>query len=194
LGNLILVKHSLPDIIPTVPAHQWHLSEVGRLRCQALAEKIVGYSPKVIVSSNEPKAVETAQIVANHLSQASTCQIIAGLHEHDRSNVEWQSEEQFEVQVAEFFRHPHTLVMGQETATQAYERFAHAVASVIKSYPHSNIAVVAHGTVITLLVARAVGLEPFSFWKRLGLPSFVVLSLPKMEWVTVVENIEKERE
>ncbi len=157
------------------------------------AKKIAGYSPEVIVSSNEPKAVETAQIVANHLNQASACQIIAGLREHDRSNVEWQSEEQFEVQVAEFFRQPQTLVMGQETATQAYERFAHAVASLIESYPHSNIAVVAHGTVITLLVARAVGLDPFSFWKRLGLPSFVVLSLPKMEWVTVVESIEDER-
>jgi hypothetical protein len=33
----------------------------------------------------------------------------------------------------------------------------------------------------------------FSFWQRLGLPSFVVLSLPKMELVTVVENIECEK-
>ncbi|MCZ7567025.1 MAG: phosphoglycerate mutase family protein [Ardenticatenaceae bacterium] len=192
MGNLILVKHSLPDIMSTVPAHQWHLSEVGRFRCQMLAEMIAEYSPDVIVSSSEPKAVETAQIVANHLNHAS--QIIDGLHEHDRSNVEWQSEEQFEVQVAEFFRQPQALVMGKETATQAYERFAQAVAFVIEVYPHSNIVVVAHGTVITLLIARAVGLEPFGFWKRLGLPSFVVLSLPKMKWVAAVENIEDKRE
>src|SRR5262245_15398358 len=28
--RLILVKHALPEIMPTLPARQWHLSEVGR--------------------------------------------------------------------------------------------------------------------------------------------------------------------
>lgn len=194
MRNLILVKHSLPDIIPTVPAHQWHLSEVGRLRCQPLAAKIAGYSPQVIVSSHEPKALETARIVAKHLNGVSTFQIVDGLQEHDRSSVEWQNEEQFEARVAEFFGQPQILSMGQETAVQAYERFAQTVASVIEDYPRSNIAVVAHGTVITLLVAQASGLEPFGLWKRLGLPSLVVLSLPKMEWVAIVENVEDERQ
>ena len=185
--NLVLVKHSLPDIIPTVPAHQWHLSEIGRLRCKTLAEQVARHSPHCIVSSSEPKAIETAQIMASHLNR--TCQVIAGLHEHDRSNVEWGGKEQFEAQVAQFFRYPQRLVMGKETAAQAHERFAQAVSSVIRAHPSRNIAIVAHGTVITLLVAQAVGLEPFGFWQRLGLASFVVLSLPKMEWVTVVENI-----
>jgi broad specificity phosphatase PhoE len=192
LGNLVLIKHSLPEIIPSLPAHQWHLSEMGRFRCKALAEKIAGYSPDVIVSSIEPKAVQTAQLVANHLNQ--TFQIIEELHEHDRSNVEWRSTSQFEAQVAEFFQRPQTLVMGKETAVQAYERFAKAVASMMREYPHHTIAIIAHGTVITLLVARAVGLEPFTFWKRLGLPSVVVLSLPKMDLVRVIENIDVEHE
>jgi broad specificity phosphatase PhoE len=188
MGNLILVKHSLPEIIPTVPANQWHLSETGRLRCKVLAEKLAYYAPDCIVSSTEPKAIETAQIVADHLHQTS--QVVEGLHEHNRSNVAWGSMEQFEAQVAEFFRHPHNLVMGKETAAQAYERFARAVTFVIDTHPNRTIAIVAHGTVITLWVAHAMGVEPFGFWKRWGLPSFVVLSLPKMEWVTVVENVD----
>ena len=36
MSYLILVKHALPEIIPTLPANQWHLSEVGRTQCALL--------------------------------------------------------------------------------------------------------------------------------------------------------------
>jgi hypothetical protein len=48
---------------------------------------------------------------------------------------------------------------------------------------------VAHDTVISLYVARIAGLEPAVLWKRLGLPSFVVLSLPDLELVEVAESL-----
>src|SRR5437588_121956 len=48
--------------------------------------------------------------------------------------------------------------------------------------------VVAHGTVITLLVAGWCGVEPFPLWERLGLPSYVVLELPERRIVEVVES------
>jgi hypothetical protein len=48
---LVLVKHSLPHIVPTLPAHRWYLSEEGHLRCQALADKLAVYSPGCILSS-----------------------------------------------------------------------------------------------------------------------------------------------
>jgi len=188
MANLILVKHALPEIIPTVPAHRWHLSGIGRLRCKVLAERLACYAPDCIVSSTEPKAVETARIVADHLRLTS--HVVEGLHEHDRSTIAWESREHFEAQVDEFFKHPHSLVMGNETAAQAYERFAQAVAAVINEHLNRNIVIVAHGTVITLLVAHATGGEPFDLWKRLGLPSFVVLSLPEIELVTVVETMD----
>ena len=53
-----------------------------------------------------------------------------------------------------------------------------------------NLAVISHGTVITLFVAQTNQIEPFSFWKSLGLPSLVVLKLPGMELKTVVEEID----
>jgi broad specificity phosphatase PhoE len=186
---LVLVKHSLPHIIPTLPAHRWHLSVEGRLRCQALAEKLAVYSPGCILSSKEPKAVETAQLVANHLDQIFL--IYEGLHEHDRSNVWWTVEERFEAQVDEFFRHPDRLVMGRETASQAQVRFSRAVTSILKQHSEETIAIIAHGTVITLFVTQAIKLEPFGFWKRLGLPSFVVMSLPELELVNVIEGFEE---
>ncbi len=164
---LVLVKRSLPEIIPTLPADRWHLSEEGRLRCQALAEKLARYSLKCIVPSREPKAVETAPLLADHLDRAS--QIIEGLHEHDRSNVEWMNEERLEAQVHRLFRHPDRLVMRRGAASKARERFTKAVTSVLQQHTNGTVAIVAHGTVI-ILVARAVDLDPFGFWRRLGLP------------------------
>jgi broad specificity phosphatase PhoE len=78
--------------------------------------------------------------------------------------------------------------LGKETAVQANERFSKAIASLVNKHPHKNLVTVAHGTAITLFVTQVAGLEPFPLWKRLGLPSFVVLFLPKMELLTIVEN------
>ena len=79
-------------------------------------------------------------------------------------------------------------MFGGETADVARERFARAVAQVLAAQASGNLAIVAHGTVITLLVAAHNDLEPFSFWKRLGLPSLVVLSLPGMALVEIVQE------
>lgn len=39
-------------------------------------------------------------------------------------------------------------------------------------------------------VSRLTGLAPFPLWKRLGLPSFVVLSLPDLKLQTILESME----
>ena len=185
--RLILIRHSLPEMVPGLPANQWHLAEAGRLRCKALAEQIAPYRPDVIVASTEPKAAETAELVAGALRKP--WHIAAGLHEHERSDVGWIDREQFEAQVAEFFRRPGALVFGSETADQTHERFAAAIAAQTATHPGRSLAVVAHGTVISLFVARSAGVEPFALWSRLGMPSFVVLSLPKLDLVAVVEHV-----
>lgn len=156
------------------------------MRCKILADKIKLYSPEVIVSSPEPKAMETAQILCDKLGK--TFEVIEGLREHDRSNVGWLDEERFEAKVSELFGRPDTLVFGNETAHQARGRFANAIATAIEKYPETSIAAVAHGTVITLLVAQHAGLSPFPLWKELDSPSFVVLPLPQMDRVIAIEN------
>jgi broad specificity phosphatase PhoE len=49
--------------------------------------------------------------------------------------------------------------------------------------------ILTHGTVLSLFVSRATGMEPFALWNRLGLPSFVVLRFPQLELVSVVEKL-----
>lgn len=188
MAQLLLVKHSLPEIVPDVPPNRWHLSELGRVRCNVLADKLARYNLDIIVSSVEPKAVETARIVVHRLGKPF--EIIQGLHEHERSRGDILDTAQFEAAVARFFEKPQRLVLGSETADEAHERFAKAVAGVVEKYRNASVAIVSHGTVISLFVARATKLEPFAFWKRLGLPSFVIMSLPDFRLEQVVEKIE----
>jgi broad specificity phosphatase PhoE len=187
LKNIILVKHSLPEIAPTIPAKEWRLSKSGQVRCKALAEKLESYLPDVFISSVEPKAIETAQIIASQLNKPFST--FEGLHEHDRTGVDFSDKEQFEAKVNDFFVHPDRLVLGKETANQAVERFSKALTSVEVEHPDKNIVVVAHGTVITLFVEKYNDLEAFSYWKKLDLPSFVVLSLPHHKLVKTVEGV-----
>ena len=187
MNNLILVKHSLPEVASTVPAKEWRLSQSGQVRSRALAEKLEHFSPDVIISSTEPKAIETARIIADQLYKPFN--IFEGLHEHDRTGVGLLDREQFEIKVKDFFENPDKLVFGRETANQSLARFSKALTSAELEHPNKNIAVVTHGTVITLFVNQFNTIETFSFWRRLGLPSFVVLSLPQHKLVKTVEGV-----
>ena len=80
---LILIRHSLPEVTEDVPAREWKLSDDGRALAHRLAERLRQYQPEVIASSVEPKAKETAEIVASKFGIKS--QVFEDLHEHDRS-------------------------------------------------------------------------------------------------------------
>ena len=189
MRTLILVRHSLPKMVTGVPASQWRLSAEGRRRCTALARCLSAYGLGAVVSSQEPKAVETGRIVAGTLGVRF--ETAPGLHEHERGVVtDLGSREDFQAQVARFFAHPDQLVLGYETANEAHTRFARAIASAIEGRLAATVAVVSHGTVMTLFIARAVGLDPTAFWKSLALPSFAVLSLPGLDLLEMVADVE----
>ena len=184
--QLILIKHSLPEINEDVPAREWILSQEGRARAQRLAERLIQFHPDSLASSPEPKAQETTEILSERLGLP--IQSIADLHEHERSSVPYLSKPDFEAVVCEFFDNPDTLVFGTETAHQALERFSRAVDSLISQIESSRIAIVSHGTVISLFVARMTGRSGFQIWTELGLPGFVILNMESKSLV-VLENI-----
>src|SRR5688572_24025934 len=117
MPRLILVKHSVPEMIPDEPASTWRLSQTGQERCAALAAMLGVYQPDHIVASREPKAIETASIIAAVLHKRHT--VTEGLHEHDRTGVAWLGADEFEARVARFFAQPDQVVFGQETANAA---------------------------------------------------------------------------
>jgi len=174
-GQLILVRHSLPEIVEGVPAHAWELSDEGRARVERLAEKLEQYQPEIIGSSVEPKARETAEILCKTLGVDIV--VMDGLHEHERSGVSLVSKDEFQLLVRELFEKPDELIFGNETATQALERFKTSVELIMSLYDGKRMAIVSHGTVISLFASWLIGVDGYQFWKNLGLPAIVVLDL-----------------
>ena len=187
MRRLVLVRHSMPEIERDKPASDWKLGEVGRRRAELLAGRLREFSPSVIWSSKEPKAIETAETVAREFGVP--VKIAVGLEEHHRENVPFlSSKDEFEEAVERFFLCPDELVLGTETANRARDRFAAAIDKVINAGPTDSI-VVTHGTVMTLYVASVAGVQMMSFWRRLGLPSYVVLTLPDMSIRFIVDDV-----
>ena len=187
MAALLLVKHSLPEIVENTPASGWKLSAEGRGRCKRLADRLAKYKPDRIISSTEPKAKETAELIAKELGLSTN--IFEGLHEHERSTVGFLSKDKFEEAVHEFFTRPSELVFGSETAEQAFQRFHSVIDSVLKKFPNQTTVIVAHGTVISLYVSHFNEIFALSLWKELGLPSFVVLDVESKALLTK-ENIQ----
>src|SRR5262245_2475472 len=142
MPKLILIRHSQPQIDPSLPASRWSLSEAGRQRCMALAPRLAAYEPAAIIASREPKAIETGSIVATSLGVPF--ETADGLHEHKREHVAFIPKEAFEATVAALFERPDELIMGEETANGAREHFERAVRAAIDRHPGRNVAIVTH--------------------------------------------------
>lgn len=177
---LLLVRHGSSEQVPTVPAHLWTLSEKGREKCRHFARQLLPYQPTRILTSHEPKASETGQIIAHELHLP--CHIAANLHEHERATVPWfDSVEVFQAAVRQIFTHPDQLMWGEETGNQAQTRFSAAVHDLLGQYPDDCLAIVTHGTVLSLFVGQYNQIEIVPFWEGLEMPALVPLTLPHFQ-------------
>jgi broad specificity phosphatase PhoE len=187
-GKLILVRHAQPATDPCVAPSQWPLSEAGRASCASLAEALRPLLPAALYASREAKAAETAMLTARALETRFSPW--AGLHEHVRTRVGWLSQVEFRAGVEALFARPGEAAFGDESADAAHARFAAAVTRLLAEAPAGNVVAFTHGTVITLLVTRAnADLAPLAFWRRLGLPSLVVVERVTLRLERVVERV-----
>ena len=185
MSELVLVKHSLPDIDPAAPAATWRLSAEGRRRARAMAEGLTGRQVAALYSSAEPKAVQTAAAIGRVLRLPTA--IEADLGEQDRTDVEFLAADDFRTRVRHVFSEPEARVLGSESAAEALARYRACVHDIL-ARREENVVVVSHGTVMTLLVASCNTIEPFELWDRLALPSFVVLRRPDLTFDGVVHR------
>jgi broad specificity phosphatase PhoE len=129
---LILIRHSISRQDPQVSAHQWSLTDEGRARCAALARRIHPYQPAIIVSSEEPKALQTAQAVTELLKLPHE----TGLHEQLRETEPYRPQTEFEARIRKLMENPLRLVFGEETGDAAYQRFQAAIDAI---FPDTRI-------------------------------------------------------
>jgi broad specificity phosphatase PhoE len=163
---LLLVRHSAPELDPSLPAEEWRLSHEGRRRCEELAERLARHEPRALLASTEPKARETAELVAPALGLE--VELLDGLRETARRTVGWLTEDELNRGIRALFERPGDVVFGEESGEQALARFERAV----EGAPEPAV-VVTHGTVLSLYAAARTGGNPYELWRSLRLPDVV---------------------
>jgi len=188
MPNLVFIRHSQTQPDTETPSRLWKLTEEGRRRCGPLAEQLTHFNLDVIVTSMEPKAIETGKLVAQRLG--IPCQVMENLHEHERETAPYfETREEFLAAVASLFTRPTELVFGDETALEAQMRFEGAVESTLAAFPWENIAIVTHGTVLSLFASQHTGQNIYPYWQSLGMPAIVAFSYPEMKLLAQVNKI-----
>lgn len=152
--SLLLVRHARPLVSETAPASAWRLTTDGRRAAEDLGARL-GIAGAHIVSSNESKAVQTAEAL-----HPGTLDITADLAEVRRPH--YDDAQEHRNLTARYLSgdaldewEPQQLVI---------ERFGRAIRG-------QHAVAVTHGTAMTLWLTTLVHLDdPFAFWSALRLP------------------------
>jgi broad specificity phosphatase PhoE len=186
MRRLILIKHSMPVVEPDVPAPQWQLSDVGKRRAAKLADAVAGMGATSLHSSDSPKAVETAEIIAARTELP--LKINPDFKEHIRDDMPFGSDAWWRASVLDAIRRPEELVIGSETTGDAGRRFAAAVKSAAAGSPPGDMVIVAHGTIISMFVSQLIGADPVPIWESLGLPGLIAVTWPESSGIEFQKN------
>jgi broad specificity phosphatase PhoE len=152
------ITHPEVAVDPAVPITRWGLSAAGRRRAEALLDQPWVRTITRVVSSDETKALETAELLAERVGV--TVEVRPDSGENDRSATGFLPPAEFEAVADRFFARPHDSVRGWERAVDAQARITGALADLLDpgglgagSSSNSNsgdVAVVGHGGVGTL--------------------------------------------
>lgn len=175
---LVLVRHAEPLVEDGVPPAAWSLTDAGRAAARRLGERLVALGLRVVVSSTERKAMETATAMADALDV--TFHTGHDLHEHERP---WfDDRDAFEAFLRDFFADP-------ARHAPVERRFTAAVDAITRAHRGERIAVVAHGTVLSLHLAARYGMDGWKTWHALEMPSYAVVELRTKTLVDLVTAI-----
>ena len=150
------ITHPEVVIDPFVPVSDWRLSSIGIRRIALMLSQPWVSGVRAVFSSAERKAVEAAQMVADHQSLSPI--VIDGLGENDRSATGYLPWVEFEIVADNFFACPEESVRGWERAIDAQRRIAEAVNRAISlAAADTDMAIISHGAVGALLLCHLKG-------------------------------------
>ncbi|MGH1493419.1 MAG: histidine phosphatase family protein [Acidimicrobiales bacterium] len=163
---LRFITHPNVEIDPLVPVPRWSLNEQGRRKAEAMLRQPWVDAIGRVVSSDETKALETAQVLADHLQLS--VEVRPDLAEIDRSSTGFIPTEQHERLADLLFAKPDRSADGWERAVDAQRRVVDAVSDLLSERGadagsgsgsgSTDLAVVGHGAVGTLLFCHLAGL------------------------------------
>jgi broad specificity phosphatase PhoE len=189
LTHLILVRHSISQPQPGVSAHKWTLTPDGQARCAALAVQLRPYQISRIATSDEPKALATAQLLAAHLEVVNPLIVDADFRETRRESAPYfDSEGEFHAAIRVAMNTPDQVVFGEESFNDARRRITLALGRTMNIHRSETIAVVTHGTIMSLLLGHVSEKDTFEIWRSLGMPAFAVLT-PNLDLLDLQPSI-----
>jgi broad specificity phosphatase PhoE len=144
------------------------LDEIGLRQAEAVAEKLTSYKAAVIYSSPLPRALMTAQVVAEHLGL--TVQTLPELIDIDFGDWEGLSAKEASEQDSDLFNrwteHPHEVRFPQgESLQDVRDRVAAAVESLALKHDGQTVALISHKVVCQVLICLVLGLDDSHFWQ-----------------------------
>lgn len=152
MSRLIFLTHPEVVIDPQVPVPAWPLSATGRWRMSQFVERLRAWDLSAVYSSDERKALDGGEIVADALGVPH--RVDPELGENDRSSTGYVPPPRFWEIVDAFFAAPDESVLGWETARAAQARIVAAVRRADAAEPPDrDLLVVSHGGVGRLLAA-----------------------------------------
>lgn len=149
------LTHPQVVIDPEIDIPNWSLNATGKARVDALVRSGALRGTKRIVSSAETKAIETAEPIATSLGCAY--EIREAMHENDRSTTGFLPPHAFEEVADQFFASPEQSIRGWERAIDAQARIVREVDAVLADHEDSDLLLVGHGGVGTLLYCALLG-------------------------------------
>lgn len=170
--KIVLVRHSKTTVEPKISPTQWTLSDEGREAAASLAGSPVFEGTEHIYSSLQPKAIETAGIVATSLHIPTTQE--AGLAELTSVTNGF---------IADYPGTMHKLYTGEllrindgETLEEALDRFNKAIEAIAAIHEEcGKIAVVSHANVLSLFSAQYSNQEAIDLHDSIAMPDVAVL-------------------
>ena len=158
MPTIFFITH--PDVVidPSVPVPDWPLSERGQARMRAMIAHPWARGVRRIFASNERKARDGAQILADGLGLSGYI-VVDDLGENDRSATGYLAKQEFEAAADAFFAHPQESVRGWEPAVIAEARIVCAIEQIVsEASDDGDLAIVGHGGTGTLLYCHLAGL------------------------------------
>lgn len=152
----VYLTHPEVQIDPAVPVPDWALSQIGRDRAAHAGKLHWAAKIRRVISSEERKAIETAEIFAEPFELPVETDAV--FHENDRSATGFLPPPEFEETADQFFANPEQSIRGWERAVDAQTRIVRAVNTVVLNTPDSDpILFSGHGGVGTLLKCHLMG-------------------------------------
>ena len=166
MGRLHYISHPQVAVDPEIDVPKWGLSELGRFRAEKMTTLPWVRTIRRIVSSDETKALETAELLAATLGLDVECRSATG--EIDRSAAGFLPPAEFEAVADACFAHPTASARGWEPAVDAQRRIVQALADVLADDGPGDVAVVGHGGVGTLWYCHLADLPIARRWDQPG--------------------------